>query len=374
MANLMMNRRRIVLDNPHLVEPTPANPLSFDTDMVAPLKCQIAFNPVQDLNGYQYPWPAGGNAGKNLFDESTIYHGYYHPSNGPTSLVAGEAYRTATLTLPAGTYTFSTDLANPYILRVWYDGTNHSITKGVDHVTFTTTTEGTVSVCWRNTSTSTITATIHTMVEAGSVATAYTPYSANICPITGWTGANVYREDEYDAEADPTVTVSWQDEAGIIYGGELDVTTGVLTATMATKTLDDALNWSKSSAGNVYYATSNGTNFPYAFKSDVAALSDKYKFDGVASSGYNSALSNGEFLLYYSSTSSNVREIAFKNESISTLDAWKTAVHANPIQIVYELATPVTYQLTPQQINTLLGKNNIWANVNGNISVKYWKH
>lgn len=197
------------------------------------------------------------------------------------------------------------------------------------------------------------------------------PSPDNVRPITGSTGANVYREDEYDAEADPTVTVSWQEEAGTIYGGTLDVTTGVLTATMATKTLDDALNWSKSSAGNVYYYSGNATSVPYAFKSGVAALSDRFKFNGTASSGYSSALSNGEFLLYYSSTPSSVREIAFKNESISTLDAWKTAVHDDPIQIVYELATPVTYQLTPQQLTTLLGDNAIWADT-GDVSVQYY--
>lgn len=40
-------------------------------------------------------------------------------------------------------------------------------------------------------------------------------------------------------------------------------------------------------------------------------------------------------------------------------------------QVVYELATPVTYQLTPTQINTLQGQNNIWADT-GNISLEYY--
>ena len=39
-------------------------------------------------------------------------------------------------------------------------------------------------------------------------------------------------------------------------------------------------------------------------------------------------------------------------------------------QVVYELATPVTYHLTPQEIITLLGQNNIWADT-GDTSVTY---
>ena len=42
----------------------------------------------------------------------------------------------------------------------------------------------------------------------------------------------------------------------------------------------------------------------------------------------------------------------------------------HPFNIVYSLATPVTYTLTPTEIRTLLGINNIWADT-GNVTVKY---
>jgi len=48
--------------------------------------------------------------------------------------------------------------------------------------------------------------------------------------------------------------------------------------------------------------------------------------------------------------------------------AFKSAM--NGVQLVYELATPQTIQLTPTQINSLLDTNNIWSDT-GNISVKY---
>lgn len=39
-------------------------------------------------------------------------------------------------------------------------------------------------------------------------------------------------------------------------------------------------------------------------------------------------------------------------------------------QVVYELATPLTVQLTPAEVETLLGTNNIWSDT-GNTTVKY---
>lgn len=39
-------------------------------------------------------------------------------------------------------------------------------------------------------------------------------------------------------------------------------------------------------------------------------------------------------------------------------------------QVVYELAEPLTYELTPTEVDTLVGKNNIWA-ITGNVTVTY---
>lgn len=40
-------------------------------------------------------------------------------------------------------------------------------------------------------------------------------------------------------------------------------------------------------------------------------------------------------------------------------------------QVVYKLATPTEIQLTPQEITTLAGENNIWADANGEITLTY---
>lgn len=53
------------------------------------------------------------------------------------------------------------------------------------------------------------------------------------------------------------------------------------------------------------------------------------------------------------------------------LASWITFLASNPLQVVYELATPQTYTLTTSDlIKTLRGANNIWADT-GDISVEY---
>ncbi len=37
-------------------------------------------------------------------------------------------------------------------------------------------------------------------------------------------------------------------------------------------------------------------------------------------------------------------------------------------------AEPIHYQLTPQQILTLKGTNNVYSDMNGQTEIKYWKH
>jgi len=54
-------------------------------------------------------------------------------------------------------------------------------------------------------------------------------------------------------------------------------------------------------------------------------------------------------------------------EHTSTTD-FVSAVNGH--QLVYELATPQTYHLTPQEVDTLLGINNVWADT-GNTTAEY---
>ena len=89
-------------------------------------------------------------------------------------------------------------------------------------------------------------------------------------------------------------TSDWTSVAGTVYGGSLDVVTGVLTSTMA-----------------------------------------------------NIASYNGETIT---------------EPWLSSMDAYVSgATPTTGAQVVYTLATPLTYQLTPQEVSALVGTNNVWS-------------
>ena len=173
--------------------------------------------------------------------------------------------------------------------------------------------------------------------------------------------------DEWMPYQGETYSVTFPTEAGTVYGGTVDVTNGVLTVdrAMVEITSDDV---GYPSANNSY------TNIAYASISKPLdsknygnfmiydAISDHYQII-TATGTYDTASYIDKCL---TSAVSAKFWIGFLYGT--TLEEMKAAVSG--IQICYLLATPITYQLTPQQLTTLLGQNNIWADT-GDISVTY---
>lgn len=159
--------------------------------------------------------------------------------------------------------------------------------------------------------------------------------------------------------------------SGTRYGATLDVTSGVMTVTHGIIEFDgsDDENWSATSTAGAYYLTKNNTTFPYKWASDVEALANSFDYYGTKNGGYSN-IGDGQFCLYYTSSSTNAREIAFKYTNITTLADWKTWLASNPISVVYELATPITVQLTPKEVQMLQGYNVLSAN-SGDVYLEY---
>ena len=152
--------------------------------------------PIQDLHGYDNPWPAGGgvnkysgpstvNKGTTQYESVTIdplAPAVYTISAKVSTTASGatkcrialrEADGTAitAVTIPVGTARTS----------VTVDTTSYG--KSVGRLYFYST---------QDTSDTNTAVFADIQIESGSTATDYAPYS-NICPISGWTGANVYR-------------------------------------------------------------------------------------------------------------------------------------------------------------------------------------
>ena len=190
------------------------NPVSF-TAKAAPLrKLEVAFSPVQSLNGYDSPWPAGG--GKNKFDPSAM------PTPSATikyhALYVGDGTWTASSDCP-----YANGNATIFFLAGNVSSGASTSANGVSPTTGRTQTavDGYVTVAWRDYG-GINPQDYHIQIESGSTINAWTPYS-NLCPISGHDVVDVWVADDYDTTLDPTASISLPNT---VYGGELDVVTG----------------------------------------------------------------------------------------------------------------------------------------------------
>lgn len=195
-------------------------------------------------------------------------------------------------------------------------------------------------------------------IPANAYYVAFTQFGA-----VGVTGLQVQveRGDTYTGYEEPTYTVysiTWT-SAGTVYGGYLNVTTGVLTVEYGIADLGD-LAWSVSS-DNVSFISGTaiiGIKIPASQTAGADAICSNYK-------AYKSTdLLNGTFGVAPSGKV-KVRDDAFN------LNTTNFTTAMDGVQLVYRLATPITYTLTPTEIRTLVGGfNNLFADT-GDVSVEY---
>lgn len=165
---------------------------------------------------------------------------------------------------------------------------------------------------------------------------------------------------EYEPYTEATYSISFG-SAGTVYGGTLDVTTGVLTVTHNNIRLTSTnQTWTATKAvgtGLRYYAI-------------IAPAIDTNAADILCSHAVYLAGNEGNWGTY---NLYNGR-FAIKNNDggagFTSLADFKTWLDSQNFQICYPLATPQTYQLTSTEVRTLLGINNIWADT-GDTEVEY---
>lgn len=140
-----------------------------------------------------------------------------------------------------------------------------------------------------------------------------------------------------------------------VYVGTLNVTSGVLTVTHGYTTISDIGSTIGYNANGYFYGSITGKAV-----GNWNLISSAYKTTSGDSVG---VMNDGE--IKGNATTTN---IYIKDSNYTDASAFKTA--RGSVQIVYELATPLTVNLTAQQIQILTGTNNIWSST-GNSTVKY---
>jgi len=145
---------------------------------------------------------------------------------------------------------------------------------------------------------------------------------------------------------------------------------GVLTIDHAIITLNGTQNPSLTN----WRANSNGVGwlYPYSLTQNKVTLANTVPSlicDSLPTQKYDSLYGQTVGVGVFNSTSYGL-VVWFPDPTLTTTALINAYLSNNPLQVCYELATPITIQLTPQQIATLYGTNNIFAD-SGAVAVRY---
>ena len=177
-----------------------------------------------------------------------------------------------------------------------------------------------------------------------------TPTPDNIRPIIGASECNVVNYGN-------TYTIQLGDT---YYGGYLDVTTGVLTITWRNKIKLNELSWTYNSGSGGYFSASTPSENKKA-RGITNVICECYT---TSSQPSVSNMGNKTIKGADNSTAIYIKDTDQTDET-SLMNV------VGDYYICYELQTPFTVQLTPTQIEQLLGTNNVWADT-GDVEVKFY--
>ena len=363
-------RKKIMLNQPH-TESATGDIASFTTNMKAPLKeCKVYFNPIQEGSGDPSPdnvrnivgWDGieVNSCGKNLWNNEDIIYGYWTDSNGKQSVNQRGCrtqyiYVTSNTTIQLfyyGVQPYSASIIELNDNKEFIKRT-HIAWEGVTNpksLTITTSNETkyiyaqtyTYTSSSNNKMTYDLLCSYKMQMEFNTI-TSYEPYKGNI-----------YSED-------------WSSEVGTVYGGYVDLAKGELVATHKFVIYNG-----QEDGWNTYYV-SHQIHF-------TRVISDKkIKMNSSISNLFPNAnnIVFGDRKEYSVFGDHNTLPRIYVNapyEMPNGVTEWKEWLSANPLQVCYELAEPIHYSLTPQQLLTFKGENNIWSDTNGQTEVKFWTH
>ena len=339
------------------------NPVSFTTDVQKALtECLVSFSPVQSGSGDPSPenvrpitgWTGAKvyRTGKNLintaeFTDGKVWYngnmisGYSQYSASPKiPVVPGATYFLTRSSMSQNQVCFF-DHAGDYISQSsWTANSAKIMGDGVYFIGFA------ILATDKETA----------QLEVGSSATAYEAYTVT------------------------SVSVTFPEEAGTVYGGTLDLTTGVLTVSHVAKIVrgTDAFyasnSYIKSDAFDAFIYLSN----PYGGIGicNILTRSNAGIWGDV---GYPNTFRINANQLHINIANDLLGITDYTQETVSTatqkMKSYIEELYENetPLTVVYPVSTQQTYHLTPTEIQTLIGTNVLWSDTNGDMEVKYLK-
>ena len=333
-----------------LVEDTATgNPLTFITDKAKPLKSLlIPFSPRQEGSGDPSPQnvrsilPWDGlkvwQAGKNL---ANMQYGNKVPSVSTGQMVDSNGWSTPFIPIDTSTsYYLSRNSITGNIYVLFYDSDYNFIRSVSTAENAKVNNLNGFSSCsyikLRNDSAST--ATMNIQLEEGQTATAY--------------------------EA-PNITETDISFPSPVYGGTLDVVSGVLTVDKAYALLNDVDKWTQLTAGQTV---------DFSYEQDFERKLYDGSLTGLTCSAFIAvANQNVAYCRWRGATS---LKFGIKNGNSMatplTLEDVKQMATDGEIAICYDIE-PQTVQLTAEQITAIKGQNTLWSDANGSMTAVFLK-
>ena len=313
----------------------PSEIASFSDGASMPMKeLEVSIEPIQDLHGYDNPW-AGGSK-KNKFGGNYNELFPLHIESGTTV--------TAYTDVNASINYYKSD--GETRIDYWsVTSSGRSFTLSED------------AYYWKFSGASTTPTKMYIAIESSF--SGYEPYS-NICPISGWTACNVTVCDDVDnptVENEYTIQFTDGDNPLTVYGGTLDVTTGVLTVDKMYIKLDGSEEWD-------YESVAQGNLFRFTTTLKETAITPTNFYCSAYKPVARANRTNG-------TVSGDYRYIDFIDDRFNSASAWKENLRSNNVEIVFPLATPQTYSLTPSAVASILGQNNVFADTGEVNEVQY---
>ena len=361
-------RKKIMLNQPH-TESVIGDIANFTTNIKAPLKeCKVYFNPIQEGSGDPSPdnvrnivgWDSVevNGCGKNLFTVENATIGYYTRAKDKDGYKAGSLNKLSTgsvtdyiKVIPNTYYYINFEKVNSWGNAGISFYQNKNIDSGID---------GGIAqqelMAKNKTGASFLTPSncyyirivyhndyIKNQLELGSTATLYEPYQGTIA------------------------SINWSNNVGTIYGGYIDLAKGELVAT------HKFVIYNGQEDGWNTYKVSQQIHF-------TRIISDKkIKMNSSISNLFPNANNiafwdRKEYSIFGDHNTLPRIYVNAPYEMPDGVTEWKEWLSTNPLQVCYELAEPIHYSFTPQQLLTFKGENNIWSDTNGQTEVKFWTH
>lgn len=377
-------KKQIIRNQPHIATVSSAI-ANFNTDMKAPIKsAKFYFNPIQEGSGDPSPSNIRTISG---WDKIRVFQAQnimpivpnnwtseskndltFTYSNNNTFTATGITNGMTTLFIPINAVTFDQNLTYNIVISFDPNPTLATDAQGNGNVMLGFMENNSIFFMSRTNFTASARYIVNT-ITSGSLDKNYQLNKLAIGLIQGCGDFTLHIQ--ITPNLVNNLAMNWSSE-GELYGGYVDLISGELYKEWHKANIA-AYTWNKWGSQGLMYV--NHTDIPRLAGTTVYC-------DAATIDGTGDPQKKAKDIIGYYGTHVSYPSYFFIQTSIdtSTTEGWQEArayiaeTFAN-VNVVFKLQTPqLITTLTPTQLTSLIGTNNIWSNANGNIEVKYWTH